>query len=593
MNIFSLLSLLVLPFYIFLGWYVYKLEPKSKLNQIFIFLSLSFSIWAFSFIFFYSAPDKTTAIFWYNLSALGRFFYPAILLNLALIFTKNRFNFKNWYYSLILYVLPFIFLYEIFTGPFITQDLVLINSQWFEVLITNNIWWYAYTAYYLFYNFLGLAIIGWWGYRSEFLREKRQALIIISTGVVAFSLGVLTNTVLQSLNVFVLPSMAQIFGIIFFSGIAYAIIRYKMLNLTAAVAAEQIITKIRDLVILMDPTGKIVKINPRVQKLLGYRESDLKDRNWQYIIKNPHNRQKLESYFSDISYNNLSDDKSFKNLEIHLQAKNEKQIPINSFLSTINDKYGAIGVVLVGQDMRQTIKLQHEVTEKIKAQMVAEKKEEKIKRSLKEKEILLREIHHRVKNNMQIISSLLNLQSGYLKDKAASDALKECQGRIISMAMIHENLYQSETLTDINFKEYIESMVNSLLHTYNVDVNKFKIYIVTNDIVLNIDTAIPCGLIINELVTNSLKHAFPDGASGEITIQLEQNNNEYYLMVADNGIGMPPELDINNSATLGLLLVNSLVGQLEGNLEVSTDEGTVFRITFKKLEYHDRLNGAE
>lgn len=586
MNIFALLSLLVLPFYIFLAWYVYKLDPKSRLNRIFIFLALSFSIWAFTFAFFYTAPDKSTAWFWYNLSAIGRLFYPALTLDLVLIFTENKFNNIKWYNSILLYILPLIFLYQIFTGPFITQDLILTNGQWFEVLITTDIWWYAYNAYVLIYIAMSFLIIGWWGYHSKYLREKKQATVIIVTGLTAFILGLITNEFFQYLNLLTLPSMAQVFGIIFFTGIAYAIAKYKLLKLTTSIAAEQIISKVTDLVILIDPFGTINSTNSRARRLLGYSKSELEGKNWQFLVKDPAERVELGKY---ISNDKIQEDHEYKTMEINLKTKRGNYLPTNSFLSVIKDDFGVIGMFLVGQDLRQTRKLQEEIQEKNKAQKVAKANEEKLKKSLVEKELLLREIHHRVKNNMQIISSLLNLQAGYLKDQNAISALKESQVRIMSMAMIHENLYRSDNLTGIEFKEYANHMIKNLFHTYNINMEKIKVNLVASDIYLNIDTAMPCGLIINELVTNSIKHAFPEDKTGTILIQMEQKDNQYYLTVSDNGTGLPPQLNIQNTETLGLMLVNSLVGQLEGNMDINREGGTTFNITFKKLEYSQRI----
>lgn len=580
------MSLLALPFYIILGWYVYKLDKKSRLNKIFIFLTLCFSIWAFTFIFFYSAPDKSTAWFWYNLSALGRLFYPAIILNLVLVFTNNQFNSKNWYNSLILYILPLIFLYAIFSGPFITQDLIQINSQWFEVLITNSFWWYSYNAYYLIYVFLSFLIIVRWGYNTQLLREKKQSQMIISTGLIAFTLGTITNTLLPLYNIFLVPSMAQIFGIIFFSGIAYAIVSYKFLKLNTAVAAEEITSKITDLVILIDNQGEIISTNSRARRLLGYSQDELEGKKWQFLVQNPKDQRYINNYMENEFEEGYD---TYKNKEINLNTKRGNNIPINSFLSAMKDNYGIIGVLLVGQDLRPTRKLQDEIREKNEAQKVAKAHEEKLKKSLMEKELLLKEIHHRVKNNMQVISSLINLQSGYLKDKTAKDALKESQVRIMSMAMIHENLYRSDDVSGIEFKEYIEHLTKNLLYTYNVKMGQIIIDIHAPDIFMDFDTAIPCGLIINELVTNSIKHAFTGESYGIISINLEQDQDQYYLTVSDNGVGIPPEMDVKHSETLGLLLVNSLVGQLEGSLEVTREGGTTFYITLHELEYLSRI----
>lgn len=216
--------------------------------------------------------------------------------------------------------------------------------------------------------------------------------------------------------------------------------------------------------------------------------------------------------------------------------------------------------------------------------------EKAIKESLDEKEILLREIHHRVKNNMQIISSLLNLQSQHVEEAETLDILKESQGRVRSMAMIHEKLYQSPNFTKIDFKDYIEKLVSSLIYTYKVQKQDIKQVLEVRDVEMNIDTAIPCGLIINELVTNSLKYAFPTPDSeGIIQIELNQIEDQFKLIISDNGVGLPLDIQIEKSETLGLQLVNNLVKQLEGTLQIHRGNGTKFTIIFTELNYKERI----
>lgn len=209
--------------------------------------------------------------------------------------------------------------------------------------------------------------------------------------------------------------------------------------------------------------------------------------------------------------------------------------------------------------------------------------EEGIKASLKEKEVLLREIHHRVKNNMQVISSLLKLQSGYVKNKADIEMFKESQNRIKSMALVHEKLYQSEDLSNIDFKGYIEHLANTLFRSYGINGTKTALKVDAEDVMLGVDTAIPCGLIINELVSNSLKYAFPAGIEGEIEIVFRLiDENEIELMVSDNGVGIPEDLDFRNSNSLGLKLVNILTDQIGGKLELDRSKGTRFHIKLRR-----------
>jgi PAS domain S-box-containing protein len=207
--------------------------------------------------------------------------------------------------------------------------------------------------------------------------------------------------------------------------------------------------------------------------------------------------------------------------------------------------------------------------------------EDQIKASLAEKEVLLKEIHHRVKNNLQVISSLLKLQSRYIQDTRVTEMLKESQNRVRSMALVHEQLYQSKDLSKIDFAEYIQNLAHNLFQAYEVDAKGVNLQTNIAPCSLNVDTAVPCGLIINELVTNSLKYAFINKEEGKIKIDFSLENNKVcVLVVSDTGIGFPQELDYRNARTLGLRLVVSLVNQLRGKIELLEAVGTTFKITF-------------
>ncbi len=209
--------------------------------------------------------------------------------------------------------------------------------------------------------------------------------------------------------------------------------------------------------------------------------------------------------------------------------------------------------------------------------------QEQINESLKEKIVLLREIHHRVKNNLQIVSSLLNLQAGYITDNKILEVFKESQTRIRSMALIHEKLYQSRDLDKINFSDYIDSLIKDLYKSYRSRLSRININYETGQIFLEIDQAILCGLIINELISNSIKHAFKDTEEGEIQVKILNEGDDYQLIVEDNGIGFPKDFDIENTDSLGLQLVTSLTSQMAGKLEINSDRGTVVKISFKSV----------
>ena len=236
--------------------------------------------------------------------------------------------------------------------------------------------------------------------------------------------------------------------------------------------------------------------------------------------------------------------------------------------------------------------------EELRAEMdERERIETKLKKSLEEKEILLKEIHHRVKNNLQIISSLLNLQSRYINDEEMLDIYKESQNRVKSMAIIHEKLYQSEDLAKIDFGDYVKSLVLDLFNSYGADKGSTALDINIKDVLLDINTAIPCGLIVNELVTNSIKHGFqinrakqlPFDGQNKIAVNITKKDEFYNMSVYDNGTGFPDNLDFHNTDSLGMQLVISLTSQLRGTVELERNNGTLFRIIFKELEYKNKF----
>jgi two-component sensor histidine kinase len=210
--------------------------------------------------------------------------------------------------------------------------------------------------------------------------------------------------------------------------------------------------------------------------------------------------------------------------------------------------------------------------------------EKQLTKTVGEKEVLLREVHHRVKNNLQIIISLLNLQSRYITDEGTLSAFRESQNRIKAMALVHEKLYQSTDVSKINLDNYIRFLSDNLFQFFGMKGKGVTFTTDIHDISLAIDTAIPIGLMINELISNSLKYAFPDGRKGEISIAIYRQDTTLTVMYKDNGIGIPDDFDWRNARSLGLRLVISLVEQLEGTIELDQTTGTAFNIVVKEKQ---------
>ncbi|MCZ7402759.1 MAG: PAS domain S-box protein [Candidatus Methanoperedens sp.] len=316
-----------------------------------------------------------------------------------------------------------------------------------------------------------------------------------------------------------------------------------------------------DAIILIDIEGNIVEVNKKAEELTGYTKNELLTMK----IFQLHPKEEIERIIVLFKAGMQKGSATLNDLPV--LRKDGRIVPVD--LTGNNVVFAG---KLVGQ---ATIR---DITERKHA-------EEQIKASLKEKEILLKEIHHRVKNNMQVISSLLGLASINIKDEKYVEIFRDSQNRINSMALIHENLYRSKDLAKIDLNKYIRELANSLFQ-YSKVAGRIELFLDIENVSLGIDLAIPCGLIINELITNSLKHAFPGDRNGEIKVSAHLNDeNIVELIFSDNGVGIPSDIDFRNTHSLGLHLITMLAeAQLHGKIDLDRSIGTEFKISFKGMK---------
>lgn len=329
---------------------------------------------------------------------------------------------------------------------------------------------------------------------------------------------------------------------------------------------KAIINNSSDLIRILDKDRKIMFDSPSSTRLLGYPEGSLVGTDPLDII-HPEDREQVRADLEAVFENRNPGTPS----EFRILMSDGNYLPVESIAQNMFDVPSVNGVVVTTHPIKERKKM-----------------ENAIKASLNEKEILLKEIHHRVKNNMQIISSLLNLQKEYVDDFEAINVLQESQNRVKTMSIIHEKLYQSDDLTHINIKEYIEKLIKDLLYSYAV--SNVRQILDIKEIKMNIETALPCGLIISELVSNSLKYAYNrEDDDNELKLSLTTIGDKFELIISDNGVGLPPNFDYKNTESLGLQLVNNLVEQLDGEIELDKNNGTQFKIVFKELQYKPRI----
>jgi PAS domain S-box-containing protein len=310
----------------------------------------------------------------------------------------------------------------------------------------------------------------------------------------------------------------------------------------------------------------ILSWNRGAERLYGYSKEEAIGKISHELLKTKH-PQGLDDFMEKL------DKYDMWTGELIHTTKNGEELVMESRQQLIQDSHGKNIVIETNRD----------ITER-------KKSEDKIRASLKEKEVLLREIHHRVKNNLQIISTLLQLQSDEITDQKTLENYRESENRIQSIALIHEKMYQSRDISNIDFTSYIKSLINDLMYSYDSDSRNIKSVIDTGNFLFSIETVQPLGLIVNEIISNSLKYAFKNRDEGTVLVKLEKmDSNKFKLIVSDDGVGFPENIDFRNTSSLGLQLVNELVKQLEGNIELNIGDGTEFVIVFKEPEYKRRI----
>ena len=365
--------------------------------------------------------------------------------------------------------------------------------------------------------------------------------------------------------------------------------------------SDRVLNSSIDGIFAFDKNLELTRWNPAMERLSGIKKNETSGKTLKEVMPSFFVDGE-ESYFKSALKGNriIARGKTLKD------RLSKEEYFVEAHYSPIYDKAGSVvGGLAVLRDSTQR-KAALDKLEETKAQLeimvrertkelslaneelkkeIAQRKsaQEQIHESLKEKIVLLREIHHRVKNNLQIVSSLLNLQAGYISDKKILEVFKESQNRIRSMALIHEKLYQSRDLDKINFSEYIQSLTRDLFRSYQSQVSRIKLNCEAGEVFLEIDQAILCGLIVNELVSNAIKHAFKGRSEGEIFVKLSHDGDLYQILVRDNGIGFPENLDIENTDSLGLQLVSSLTLQMSGTIQIDSEDGTEIRINFKEM----------
>ena len=328
-----------------------------------------------------------------------------------------------------------------------------------------------------------------------------------------------------------------------------------------------------DGIVVVDTKGNIVVTNGQAEKLFGYAKDELLGKPIEILVPDqvkPSHVRYRDGYISKPVVRPMGAGRRLTG-----RKKDGREFPVEISLSPLETEQGTL-ITSIVRDITERRREEDEIkaTLREKEALLAEKEA-----LLTEKESLLKEIHHRVKNNLQVTSSLLRLQSDYIQDEQSRNLFAESQNRIRSMALVHEKLYRSHDLSRINFYEYVSSLAQLLFRSYGVNMSLIKLEMHGEPVYLNVENAVPCGLIVNELLSNCLKHAFPGKRTGVICIKITKAPTGHsVLIVADDGVGFPNGFNFEKTDTLGLQLVRTLVKQLNGRIAVCSDHGTEYRL---------------
>lgn len=692
---------------------------KAPLNRVTAGILLCLGVWSYGMTGVHNLQSTigTARLFDY-FSSVGSFSFCVFALWSALVFTEKRHILRLRILYVAFAVLPLFFIILQWSNVLIA-DYVQQPYGW-GVVWARSIWVYLFYAYLAVFLLPTVFILAQYAYHEENPTKKKQARIIYITAATSFALGSVADLLLPTLNIHVIPNIANILAFVWAGGLFHVILRYKFLMLTPTAVADDILSTMNEALVLLNPKGKVVATNQAALNLLGYSENDLRGKNLQTIFAD---EKVAHRVMSEVVLKRKA-----MNYDCALKARDGKSIGVMLSCSLIHHDEKLSGVVCVARDVREQLHAREEI-EKSEARYrdlvekagiailiddrdgffkyfnkrfadlfgytmkemeeqaiqtlvhradvgwimnyhnsrfkgekaphryefrgirkdgavlhleidvtvlrergrvvgtrsyiwdISERKkiEEKLRKAqgeletrvqvrtedlvranealqtaLAEKEVLLREIHHRVKNNLQVISSILNLQSRHAEDSRTRAVLEESRSRIQSMTMVYEQLYQAEDLSRIDFRKYIHNLAGTLHVSHHANHEAIKLNTDIDDFQLDIGTAIPCGLIISELVLNSLKHAFPENTVGQIDVAFRAGKKmQCTLMVSDNGVGLPEDLDVDSANTLGLQLVRALVDQLEGRIQMVRNNGTKFIIKFKRGDRRRHAKGKD
>ncbi len=614
MNILSVLPIFSFLIFLQTGIYAFWKGWKRPSVKVFVLLAGLFAVYSGGYALFFSAETVEKVYLYDKIAALGWVFFPIVTVWFFLIMTriKNR----------VIYIISIFFLIpvSIYSYYLAITDLESIKlyygvkDNWFYSIDETLAAYFIFILYLIVSILISYFVLISWYYTESSNRHKFQAKGLITVLSIFWSITFFSNLFLPYFQGHIIPAIAPVNSLILFLGIFWFLFFVPSGFITHEIVYNLIVNRIKEFLFIVDSTGKIQKTNQFTLTNLRYNSYELSRSYISDIFTDP---LKVEEAINSTQTRSVS-----RQIRIDLITKNKEQIPVMLYVIKITDHYKRThGYVLSCLDFRQKLKLRDEVSERVRTeknlsqirkelemlvkrrtqelqeanyrlqQEVLDRKsaEEQIKADLQEKLSLVQEVHHRVKNNIQMIISLVNMLCSHPKiDASASEKLRDVAEKVRYISRIHEDFYSSPNLSNINFSKYLKKAVGELYRNYGRGKDiVFKLNI--TDHYLDISEAIPLGIVLNELLINSLYYAFEKekktNEKNTISIEFYKNSQTFTMVVSDNGVGLPlPYKDIRTTK-VGLQLVNVLVKEhLKGKLTYYGNKGATFMISFTKSE---------
>ncbi len=550
-------------------------ERASRVSRVFALMTLFGSVWFFAFSWMTCATDPAVALTWAKLAYLGIPFIPAAVYHFAVTVVQTPIRRRwvvwlNWALAVG------------FAGWIIGTDDVIRAVQ--------RHWWGYYPQYtsrsvaFLVYFFVVFAASLWHYWREYRRLAPGTARRRISWLLAAFTVAALASVdFLAKFRVPIYP-IGYVPVLAFVVMTAHAIRRYRLVDITPAFAAQQILETMADGLLVLDEEGTVRITNPAACRLFRQPADRLVGQSVINLVDHV-TRETFRGWWQ-------AEEAIYEEWRLSKRAGADRLVGLST--SVVRDgERRPLAVVCTLQDLSERVRSLRLAQSNAALQQEIERRlhvERRMEASLREKEVLLREVHHRVKNNLQVVSSLLSLESDLVSDPQVLELFRDSQQRIRSMAIVHEQLYRSTDLASIRMDEYVGRLVESLCRSYGATPS-IGVRVDVEPVTVGIDIAVPCGLLVNELVTNALKHAFPSGRTGNLTVSVRRlPTGQLHLRVVDTGVGLPATIDIEHTKSLGWRLIGALSQQLSGSIEVDRARGTAVSVTFNEVgKTRDRL----